>query len=154
IPSNLEMIWSLESAGPDQPGALWCGTIPGGLFRSADRASSWELVRCLWDRPERAQWFGGGFDYPGIHSICVDPRDSRRVALCVSCGGVWKTPDGGQSWSLAADGMRAAYMPPEQAHNPGIQDGHRMVRCPARPDALWVQHHNGVFCTTDDCQSW
>jgi ligand-binding sensor domain-containing protein len=31
---TLELIWSLQGAGPDQPGALWAGTIPGGLFRS------------------------------------------------------------------------------------------------------------------------
>jgi hypothetical protein len=28
-----------------------------------------------------------------------------------------------------------------------------MVQC-ARPDALWVQHHNGIFRTTDGAKSW
>ena len=31
----------------------------------------------------------GGYDDPGIHSICVDPRDSKNIALGISCGGVW-----------------------------------------------------------------
>ena len=96
-PPTVLQVWSLEGGGADQPGLLWAGTIPGGLFRSKDRGQSWELVRSLWDRPERAQWMGGGADQPGIHSICVDPRDTRRVTLGISCGGVWVTEDGGQN---------------------------------------------------------
>jgi len=38
----------------------------------------------LWSRPERSEWFGGGYDYPGIHSICVDPRNSRHVTIAIS----------------------------------------------------------------------
>jgi hypothetical protein len=154
LPESLKLIWALETGGPDQPGRLWCGTIPGGLFRSDDHGASWELVRSLWDHPDRKQWFGGGYDWPGIHSISVDPRDGRRVIVGVSCGGVWVTEDDGATWTLRADGMRAAYMPPERAGDPTIQDPHRLARCPAQPDTLWAQHHNGVFRTTDGCASW
>jgi hypothetical protein len=61
-------IWCLEAGGNDEPGVLWAGTIPGGLFHSKDNDESWELIRSLWDRPERKNWFGGGYDDPGIHS--------------------------------------------------------------------------------------
>ena len=27
-----QLIWSLEAGGPDEPGTLWAGTMPGGLF--------------------------------------------------------------------------------------------------------------------------
>ena len=84
IPWNVELIWSLETSGADQPGALWCGTIPGGLFLSKDCGQSWEFNWSLWNRPERKKWMGGGYDYPGIHSICVDPRDSRRRLFTVT----------------------------------------------------------------------
>ncbi len=149
-PWKLAQIWSLEAGG----GSLWAGTIPGGLFRSTDRGASWQLVESLWQRPERAEWFGGGYDQPGIHSICLDPGDSRRVTLAVSCGGVWQSGDGGGSWSLAAKGMRAAYMPPDRIDDQNIQDPHRMVQCAGRPDTLWVQHHNGIFRSTDGAASW
>lgn len=153
-PQTTKLIWALEPGGANEPGRLWCGTLPGGLFRSDDCGASWELVRALWDDPKRKEWFGGGADYPGIHSICVDPRDSRRVTVGISCGGVWQTADGGQSWDCRATGMWAAYMPPEQKDNPNIQDPHRVVQCPARPDVLWSQHHNGVFRSTDNAASW
>src|SRR5262249_38603199 len=122
--------------------------------RSRDAGSSWELIRPLWDHPKRKEWFGGGADLPGIHSVCVDPRAGRRVVVGVSCGGVWATADGGDTWECRADGMWAAYMPPERKDDPNIQDPHRVVRCAARPECFWAQHHNGVFRSTDGARSW
>ncbi len=101
--------------------------------------------------PEQAP---GGFVDPGIHSVCVDPRDARRVIVGVSCGGVWETRDGGDAWHNVAAGMRAEYMPPERAGDPAIQDPHRVVRCAADPDWLWAQHHNGIFVRPAGAASW
>jgi len=154
IPWKLVRIWSLEAGLADQPGVLWAGTLPGGLFRSGDYGASWELVRSLWDHPSRRAWQGGGADYPGIHSICVDPRDGDRVTVGVSSGGAWRTEDGGRSWACCAQGMRAEYLPPERAYDPNSQDPHRIVQSPAAPDLFWTQHHNGIFRSTDDCRSW
>lgn len=151
---KLTMIWSLACGGTDQPGRLWAGTLPGGLFRSDDCGNSWELVQSLWNAPERKEWFGGGYDVAGIHSICVDPRNSRRILVGVSCGGVWVSDDDGASWVLRASGMRAEYMPPEQAEVPQTQDPHRIVQCAAAPDVFWCQHHNGIWHTTDGAENW
>jgi hypothetical protein len=50
-------IWSLAAGGPDQPGVLWAGTPPGGLFRSDDYGTSWQLVEALWQVPgARSGW--------------------------------------------------------------------------------------------------
>lgn len=154
IPWSTVKIWALEAGGPEEPGVLWCGTIPGGLFRSSDNGSSWELVRSLWDHPKRKKWLGGGADLPGIHSICVDPRDSRHVKLAVSCGGVWTSKDGGETWDCSGTGMRAAFMPPEQQFDPDIQDPHRLVQCRDNPERLWVQHHNGIFRSDNGGGHW
>ncbi len=153
-PAALKLLWTLAAGADDQPGRLWAGTIPGGLFRSDDHGTHWSLVRSLWDCPQRQRWFGGGFDWPGIHSICVDPRDSSVLRVAVSCGGVWRGDDDGQTWTLSARGMRAAYMPPDLSADEAIQDPHCMVQCSAAPDTLWVQHHNGVFRSRDGGSSW
>jgi photosystem II stability/assembly factor-like uncharacterized protein len=151
---SLKLVWALAPGGSDEPGVLWCGTLPGGLFRSEDNGDSWELNRPLWDDPLREQWFGGGADHPGIHSICVDPRDARHVILGISSGGVWITRDGGRTWQPGGRGMRAEYMPPERQFEPNVQDAHMVAQCPANPDTLWVQHHNGIFKSTDAAASW
>ena len=150
----LKQIWSLEPAGPTADDGLWAGTAPGGLFHSRDRGLTWELNRPLWDRPERSQWFGGGTEHPAIHSISVDPKDSRIVTIAVSCGGVCQTRDGGATWAARADGMFAEFMPPERRNDPNIQDPHCLVTCQSAPEAMWVAHHNGIFRSTDRAASW
>jgi photosystem II stability/assembly factor-like uncharacterized protein len=154
IPWTTSKIWALETGGPDEKGVLWCGTLPGGLFRSPDGGASWAFMRTLWDSPRRKKWMGGGADLPGIHSICVDPRDAKRVQIAVSCGGVVTTTDAGETWNSEITGMRAAFMPPEQQFDPDIQDAHRMVQCAANPDRLWVQHHNGIFRSDNGGTVW
>jgi hypothetical protein len=147
-------LWTIAAGGPSEPGRLWIGAIPAGLFRSDDRGASWQHVGTLWDVPERARWFGGGYDDAGIHSISPDPRDPQRVSVAVSCGGVWDSGDSGASWSLRGDGLVATYAPPEAAGDPAIQDPHRVVRCAAVPDVMWMQHHNGIFRSTDAGMTW
>lgn len=154
IPWNTELVWALAPGHETEPGALWCGTLPGGLFRSPDRGGSWELIESLWRHPKRPEWFGGGAELPGVHSVCVDPRDPQRVTVGVSCGGVWQTGDRGQTWQQRAQGMRAAFMPPERAYDPDVQDPHCVVQCPVAPDVFWAQHHNGIFRSTDGSTSW
>jgi len=147
---KLVQIWALESAG----GTTWAGTLPGGLFKSRDFGASWQLVEPLWLDPRRTEWFGGGADVPGIHSLCIHPQDPGDLILGVSCGGAWATRDGGESWHLRATGMRADFMPPERADDPNIQDPHRIVRCRLRPEVLWCQHHNGIWRSVDSAAQW
>lgn len=153
-PASLSEIWALEPAGDDKPGKLWAGTIPGGLFYSKDRGDSWQLVESLWNREERMKWFGGGKDDPGIHSICVDPRDSNHVTIGVSCGGVWETTNAGENWAIIGKGLRADFLPPDLQFEPDSQDPHLLNFCPANPDVMWVQHHNGVFHSTDGARTF
>ena len=147
---KLTQIWTLERAGD----TVWAGTLPGGLFSSADFGASWQLNAALWHEPRRLQWFGGGYDAPGIHSICPHPQRSDELYIAVSCGGGWRTKDGGASWTIQVRGMRADYMPPESAEEDNIQDPHCVVRCAAQPEVLWCQHHNGIWRSGDNATSW
>ncbi|MGE0765977.1 MAG: hypothetical protein AB7L90_05900 [Hyphomicrobiaceae bacterium] len=154
LPWSTVRIWALEPGGADEPGVLWCGTIPGGLFRSRDQGASWEMIRSLWDHPLRSKWMGGGADLPGLHSIIVDPRDSRRIKIAVSTGGIWASDDAGETWSQRGEGMRADHVPPELTHAPLAQDVHCLVQCPSAPNRFWVQHHNGIFVSSDEARTF
>jgi photosystem II stability/assembly factor-like uncharacterized protein len=152
--AKMKGFWALECQGGDKAGTLWTGTAPGGLFRSADGGQTWQLVQGLWDRPEREKWFGGGTDLPALHSVIVDPRDPKKVKVAVSCGGVWQTADGGQTWEVTCKGMKADYLPPERADDPNGQDPHMMVQCQSNPERVWVQHHCGIFRSDDGAKTW
>jgi hypothetical protein len=150
LPWSTQRIWSLAAGGADEPGVLWCGTMPGGLFRSTDSGASWAIVRSLWEHPKRRQWMGAGADLPGLHSILVDPRNAQRVIIAVSTGGIWITEDGGATWGQRGNGMRADHVPPELTRDPIAQDVHCLVQCRAAPDRCYVQHHNGIFVSSDE----
>ncbi len=149
-PWTVDQVWALEAA----PDRLWAGCLPAGLFTSGDGGASWQLVTSLWERPERREWLGGGYDHAGIHSIVVDPRDARHVTVAISCGGVWQTRDRGETWANTSDGMVADFMPPERRADPNIQDVHRVVQCAAQPDVLWAQHHGGLYRSIDGGGRW
>ena len=153
-PWNVELIWALTPGSPEQPGTLWAGCMPAGLFRSDDGGQRWTLNRPLWDDPRRLAWMGGGNDYPGMHSVLVDPRNADHIRVAISCGGVWQSRDAGVHWELTADGMVADYMPPGSAQDPNTQDPHRMQQCVSQPEVLWVQHHCGIYRSTDGGRRW
>ncbi|MFN3860445.1 MAG: WD40/YVTN/BNR-like repeat-containing protein [Roseateles sp.] len=147
---TLEQVFALERAGD----AIWCGSIPGGLFVSRDRGESWQLSEPLWRDPRREQWMGGGNPNPALHSICPHPARPDELLIGVSCGGAWRTTDGGKTWALRAKGMRADFMPPELADDENSQDPHLIARCRDQPDVLWCQHHCGIFRSTDNGATW
>ncbi len=154
-PARLKKIWSIAHAGPDKPGGLWVGTEPGGLFYSPDHGRTFELVEGLWNHPSRLdqhQWFGAGRDFPFIHSIVVDPRDSDHVYIAVSCAGVFETTDGGKHWEPRNQGLCATYLP-----NPEVEvghDPHLLLACRADPDVLWQQNHCGIYRSEDGGRNW
>jgi len=149
----LESVWVIASGHPDQPGRVWLGTFPGGLFRSDDGGDHFEMVTALWNHPTRStSWFGGGRDSAGIHSVVVDPRDPDRVLVAVSCGGVYESTDDGGTWATRNKGLTAGYLPDptvDAGHDP-----HHLLMVPGAPDVLWQQNHCGIFRSTDGGLQW
>ncbi len=154
-PATLKKLWVMQHAGVDQPNCLWLGTEPGGLFYTEDNGKSFHLNEDLWNEPSRHdenKWFGTGKDFPFIHSILVDPRNSDHVFVGISCAGVFETINGGKNWLPKNNGLVASYLPkasPEIGHDP-----HQMLQCQSYPNVIWQQNHCGIFRTTDGAQNW
>lgn len=153
-PATLRYIWCIAPGGDDEPNRLYIGTEPGGLFVSDDGGDTWQLNRPLWDHPSRlaGQWFGGGRDHAGIHSVIVDPHNSKRVLIAISCAGTFETTDGGKSWTVRNNGLKSSFLPepnPEVGHDP-----HLVVMCPGDTKHLWQQNHCGIWRSEDDGRSW
>lgn len=163
-------IWNIAFGSADQPGRLYAGTIPGGLFVSDDGGDTWELNRPLWNHPSRGgdlfasdassenQWNGtpASIDYgifePGIHSIIVNPSNHNHLYVAVSTAGVIESTDGGKSWASRNRGMLNDYMPDpesEWGHDP-----HFVTSCKAQPQHLWQQNHCGIFYSDNAAKSW
>lgn len=153
VPAAVRYLWAFAAGSGDQAGNILVGTEPGGLFESQDNGDTFTLNRPLWDHPSRKDnWFGGGRDYPGIHSVVVDPRNSDHFYIGISCAGVFETTDAGQTWAVRNKGLRADFMP-----DPNVEvghDPHLLVACPSNPDKMWQQNHCGIFRTTDGAQNW
>ena len=152
-PAKVTYLWTIVPGGADQPGRLYIGTEPGGLFQSNDNGASFSLVEGLWNHPSREKnWFGGGRDQAGTCSIVVDPRDSDHLFAGISVGGVYESTDGGQTWAGRNQGLVACYLP--DPHSEYGHDPHLLVASPSNPDVLWQQNHCGVFRSTDSGRSW
>jgi hypothetical protein len=151
-PAKLRYLWVMAGGGQDEPGKLYLGTEPGGLFVSLDQGANWELNRGLWDHPSRSKWSGGGRDRAGIHSILVDPNDSRHVFIGISCAGVFETVDGGETWAARNQGLSAEFLPdPNQdvGHDP-----HFVAACATDFQVLYQQNHCGIYKSVDSARTW
>jgi len=155
VPARLKKIWCMQHGGADKPERLLLGVEPAALFVSEDNGQTWELDKTLWNHPTRMdpnQWFGAGRDWPFLHSIVLDPRDSAHYYIAVSCAGVFETQDSGNSWNPRNQGLIAAYLPKsdvEVGHDP-----HLVLACEAHPDVLWQQNHCGVFRSENGGKEW
>ena len=153
VPAATKYLWAFSNGGKDRPGTIYIGTDPGGLFKSTDNGDSFELVRGLWDQPSRkTQWFGGGRDNPGIHSIIVDPNDSDHIYIGISCAGVFETTDGGEHWEPRNKGLTADFLP--DPNSEVGQDPHLVDVCVNDPKVMWQQNHCGIWRTDDAGKNW
>lgn len=148
---DLDAIWHVAPGAPDDPQHLLVGVEPAALFESRDGGGSWSWIRSLEEHPTRRRWQGakGGL---ALHSIQVDPRHAGRIYVALSAGGVYRTDDGGESWSPVNRGVRADFLP--ERYPEAGQCVHCLRLHPGRPDRLYQQNHCGTYRTDDRGESW
>jgi len=169
---SVTSVWHVEPGHASEPGVVYAGTQPGGLFRSEDWGESWAPVEALNRHRFRPFWGqAGGAGDSCLHSIQVDPRDARRVYAAISSGGTYFTENAGESWELcshgivvttpAAKALLAEFaesfpqpeLPPDV--DPAAMDEFHKFRIdPKNPDRLWGQSHVGVFRSEDRGGRW
>lgn len=148
---GLTAIWHLAPGPAEQPDTLYAGIEPAGLFVSHDRGASWSPVSALNDHPTNTTWqpAGGGL---ALGAVQHDPRDPQRIYCSLSAGGVYRSDDGGASWSPCNRGVRAEFLPDRYPRTG--QCVHQLVLHPALPDRLYQQNHCGVYRSDDRGESW
>ncbi|MEV4760032.1 exo-alpha-sialidase [Micromonospora sp. NPDC049559] len=149
--ASLGRVWQITPGPASEPDLVYAGTEPAALFRSVDGGRSYELIRPLWEHPHRPEW-GAGFGGQAIHTVLPHPDDPERVLVALSSGGVYRTDDGGASWTAGNTGIKAYFLP-----DPWPEFGqcvHKVARDPVDPERLYAQNHHGVYRSDDGGATW
>jgi photosystem II stability/assembly factor-like uncharacterized protein len=167
----VQSIWNVKPGPADEPGVVYAGTQPAGLFRSEDWGETWAPVEGLNRHEYRAVWSMSGGGDSCTHSIEIDPRDSNRMLLSISSGGTYETQDRGETWRIRSHRMMPttpaakkfmadiAELFPDQELPPNVDPAamdemHKLIVDPKEPDRLWGQAHIGVFRSDKDATDW
>lgn len=147
----LTQIWQLTPGRANEPEVLYCGVEPAMLFQSRDGGENWAPVEGLMANKQRSLWQPGGGGLC-LHTILLDPADTRRMLVAVSTGGVYRTDDGGATWLARNSGVRAEFLPDKYPEFG--QCVHKIVHHPRRPERLFLQNHWGLYRSDDWGDSW
>ena len=148
---SLKNIWQIALGRPEEPDVLYCGVEPAALFETRDAGQTWSLVRGLFDHPHRPRWVPGNGGL-ALHTIVLDPADNRRMYVAISSGGVYRTTDGGTTWTAQNRGIRAVFMPDKYPEFG--QCVHKIAMHPARPERLFLQNHWGLYRSDNGGENW
>lgn len=165
-------VWQIQPGHADEPGVVYAGTQPAGLFRSEDWGESWAPVDSINRHPFRQFWGPtGSVGESSLHSIQVDPRDPRRIYAAISSGGTYLSEDAGDSWNFCSHGLvvtspaakqvladLAELFPqpelPPDVDPAAMDEFHKLKLDPKDPDRLWAQSHFGVFTSAFRGERW
>jgi len=110
---------------PGNDGAVYAGTQPAALYRSADSGRTWSEVESLTRIPGAEHWgLPGDPSASRALSIVFDDAQPARCWVGVEVGGIMQSADVGETWSAGMAG--------------GNPDIHMLARDPAHPDVLYA----------------
>ena len=129
---------------PSNPNIIYGGSFysstPGPVVKSTDGGVTWTNITN--GLPNAAN----GWTYPAVSAIIIDPNNPNTVylGLASNCTGVWKTTDGGNSWTFT--------------QGPGC-DSYDMATAPSDPNIIyWAGGSPGtgtyVAQTSDGANTW
>jgi photosystem II stability/assembly factor-like uncharacterized protein len=109
---------------PTDPQRLTVAMSTGGVYRTDDGGESWEPA----NQGIKVEFMPDDVQYPEwgqcVHKVARDAEDPDRL-YAQNHGGVYRSDDGGTSWTSIADGLPADFGFPVVAH-------------PKRPETLWL----------------
>lgn len=143
-------------ADPADPDRMWVGISAAGVFRSVDGGVTWERSNDLADPAD-----GQGQTHPAgpsdghtglcVHHLELAPGDGNLLYQ-QNHHGVWRSADGGVSWSNIGHGLPSTFGFPLQVHP---RDGQTIWTLPLNGDsqgryppdaaaAVWRSRDGGV----------
>lgn len=148
--NKLSQIWTIVPASGKNPYS-YCGVADAGLFRSDDEGTTWRPVEALNAHRTRSAWQPGAGGLCA-HVVLVDPEDPRRVWCGISAVGVFRTDDGGATWTEKNQGLTLAIE--DKNHKDVGTCVHALQQDPQDASTIWQQNHMGMFRTRNGGESW
>jgi hypothetical protein len=149
-PWEFKRIWHLEPSLHD-PDTVYAGAEDAALFISKDGGKSWQELSGLRGHKSGKEWMPGAGGM-GLHTILLDPNDSKKIYIAISAAGVFKTDDSGKTWQPINKGLKSQYIP-----DPNAEVGHCVHRIdmhPTKPNVLYMQKHWDVMRSDNGGASW
>lgn len=144
----MKQVWTLVEA-PN--GRLYAGVDDAGLFCSDDGGERWAPVAGLNEHPTRGGWYPGAGGLC-LHAILVDPRNPDRIWCGISAVGVFRSEDGGRSFTILNEGVKAVIE--DEEHSAIGRCVHGLVADPADANRIWRREHVGMYRSTDGGTTW
>jgi len=148
---SMKRIWQIWPGREVDPDHLYLGVEPACVFESRDGGASWAPLVGFMNHEHRPKWEPGNGGLC-LHTLIPHPRDSARMLVAFSTGGVYGTEDGGASWAPRNKGVRAEFLPDK--HPEFGQCVHKIDHHPDRPETLFLQNHWGLYRSDDWGASW
>jgi hypothetical protein len=148
---SVKCIWNICPGRASEPGVVYAGVDPAGLFRSEDGGATWAEMRGLNRHETRPQWNPGAGGLI-VHTIILDPANPARMFVAISAAGIFRSDDGGTTWIPRNKNTRADFLPdkfPEVG-----QCVHKAVLAPGSSTQLYQQNHCGMYRTDTAGDSW
>lgn len=150
---SLNAIWALEPAPLIGPEVVLAGADPAALYRSDDRGETFQPNDSLLNHPERPFWMPG-FGGLCLHTVMPDPRTPKRIIVGISAAGIYRTDDGGETWTRRNDGVAMDEAGPPNAPHFRPQCAHKMRYDAKNPRRIYLQNHPGIYRSDDGGDSW
>jgi|SRR5579862_1927578 len=149
-PWEFARVWHFEPSRED-PDTVYAGVEDAALFRSTDGGGSWHELAGLREHGSGPRWQPGAGGMC-LHTILLDPADADRMFVAISAAGVFRSDDGGKSWSPKNKGLSSEFMPDPEADVGHCV--HRITQHADRPNTLFMQKHWDVMRSDDAGDSW
>ncbi len=149
-PWEFKRVWHLEPSLND-PDTVYAGVEDAAIFRTTDGGKTWHELPGLRSHGSAPNWQPGAGGMC-LHTIVIDPTRPERIYTAISAAGVFRTDDGGRTWTPKNQGLRSEFIP-----DPTAEVGHcvhRIAMHRSRPGVLFMQKHWDVMRSDDAGDSW
>jgi hypothetical protein len=149
-PWEFARVWHLEPSLTDSD-TVYAGVEDAALFRSADGAQTWEELAGLRTHATADSWQPGAGGMC-LHTVILDPTDSKRIFVAISAAGAFRSDDAGATWRPVNRGLKSNGIPQQEAEVGHCV--HRIAMHPSNPNVLFMQKHWDVMRSDNAGDSW